>query len=288
MTGKARHPAAAQAAPDRGRVPGGDHAVEVGENEGPAGLDREGGEAGGHRDLASPARPDRGGLLRQGSCDHNFNAIVKYQTGYNLFTMRQASRRAWRIGQSKDCRVYYLHYAETMQHRAMQLMARKMAAAMALDGELSAEGLTAMADDESAAMALARSISKRSTPPTSSATGSRWLRPAGRQRARCSRSAGRHRGGADRRARPPVDRAAPPRPDDPGLPGGGRRHPAVSRDARQDVRGLRQHQRRGAGRPLLRVSNLDRDPVGRNSTRMDLHYVAQPTMREALRPLISL
>jgi hypothetical protein len=53
----------------------------------------------------------------------------------------------------------YLHYAETMQHRAMQLMARKMAAAMAVDGELSAEGLTAMADDESAAMALARSIS---------------------------------------------------------------------------------------------------------------------------------
>jgi len=73
--------------------------------------------------------------------------------------MRQASRRAWRLGQSKDCRVYYLHDAQTMQHRAMQLMARKMAAAMALDGELNVEGLTAMADDESAAMALARSIS---------------------------------------------------------------------------------------------------------------------------------
>jgi hypothetical protein len=90
---------------------------------------------------------------------HNFSSIVFYETGYNLFTLRQASRRAWRIGQSKDCRVYYLHYRDTMQHRAMQLMARKMAAAMALDGELSAEGLTAMADDESAAMALARSIS---------------------------------------------------------------------------------------------------------------------------------
>jgi hypothetical protein len=95
----------------------------------------------------------------KGKATHNFSSIVFYQTGYNLFTLRQASRRAWRIGQSKDCRVYYLHYAETMQHRAMQLMARKMAAAMALDGELSAEGLTAMADDESAAMALARSIS---------------------------------------------------------------------------------------------------------------------------------
>ena len=38
-------------------------------------------------------------------------------------------------------------------------MARKMAAMMALDGRLSVEGLAGMADDESAAMALARSIS---------------------------------------------------------------------------------------------------------------------------------
>ena len=90
---------------------------------------------------------------------HNFNAIAFYETGYNPFTMQQASRRAWRIGQAKDCRVYYLHYAGTMQQRAMALMARKMAAMMALDGKLDAEGLAAMADDSSAAMALARSIS---------------------------------------------------------------------------------------------------------------------------------
>jgi hypothetical protein len=90
---------------------------------------------------------------------HNFNAIAFYETGYNPFTMQQAARRAWRIGQSKDCRVYYLHYAATMQQRAMALMARKMAAMMALDGRLSVEGLAGMADDESAAMALARSIS---------------------------------------------------------------------------------------------------------------------------------
>ena len=90
---------------------------------------------------------------------HNFNAIGFYETGYNPFTMQQAARRAWRIGQSKDCRVYYLHYRDTMQQRAMALMARKMAAMMALDGRLSVEGLAGMADDESAAMALARSIS---------------------------------------------------------------------------------------------------------------------------------
>jgi hypothetical protein len=95
----------------------------------------------------------------KGDATHNFNSIVFYETGYNPFTMQQAARRAWRIGQSKDCRVYYLHYAGTMQQRAMALMARKMAAMMALDGRLSVEGLAGMADDESAAMALARSIS---------------------------------------------------------------------------------------------------------------------------------
>ena len=41
----------------------------------------------------------------------------------------------------------------------MELMARKYAAAVALDGHLNVEGLCAMADDQSAAMALARSIS---------------------------------------------------------------------------------------------------------------------------------
>lgn len=46
-----------------------------------------------------------------------------------------------------------------MQQRAMALMARKAAAMMALDGRLSVDGLAGMADDESAAMALARSIS---------------------------------------------------------------------------------------------------------------------------------
>jgi len=73
--------------------------------------------------------------------------------------MIQAARPAWRLGQRKDRRVYYLHYRDTMQQRAMALMARKMAAMMALDGRLSVEGPAGMADDESAAMARAGSIS---------------------------------------------------------------------------------------------------------------------------------
>jgi hypothetical protein len=88
--------------------------------------------------------------------------LIFYQTGYNLFTMRQASRRAWRIGQRKDCKVIYLYYGGTLQARAMALMGKKMEAAQALEGKFSAEGLASMAGEEgSAEMALAKSLADR-------------------------------------------------------------------------------------------------------------------------------
>ena len=92
---------------------------------------------------------------------HNYSTLVFYETGYNLFTMRQAARRAWRIGQPMDCRVYYLYYKETMQHKAMTLMSKKMAAAQALEGEFSEDGLAAMAGEDNLQMALAKNLSER-------------------------------------------------------------------------------------------------------------------------------
>lgn len=89
---------------------------------------------------------------------HNFATIVFYETGYNLFTMRQAARRAWRIGQQLDCRVYYLYYEQTMQQRAMSLMAKKMKAANQLEGKFSAEGLVAMTGEDNDQMAMAKSL----------------------------------------------------------------------------------------------------------------------------------
>jgi hypothetical protein len=90
---------------------------------------------------------------------HNFCTLIFYQTGYNLFTLRQASRRSWRIGQEKDCKVVYLYYAGTMQERAMGLMGRKLAAAEAIDGKFSSEGLAAAGEDESSlAMMLAKNL----------------------------------------------------------------------------------------------------------------------------------
>jgi len=89
----------------------------------------------------------------------NFPTIVFYETGYSVYTLRQAAARAWRLIQWMKCRVYYLAYADTMQQKAMHFIARKMAAATQLDGDLSVEGLTALDSEGSAQMALARSIS---------------------------------------------------------------------------------------------------------------------------------
>ena len=92
---------------------------------------------------------------------HNFSTLVFYETGYNLFTLRQASRRAWRIGQQQDCRVYLMYYTGTFQERAMELMGRKLSAAIALEGQLSSAGLAAMAEGEaSIEMEMARQISE--------------------------------------------------------------------------------------------------------------------------------
>ncbi len=54
-----------------------------------------------------------------------FPSIVFYQCGYSIYTLRQASRRSWRITQKEPVKVYYLTYADTMQTRAMKLIASK-------------------------------------------------------------------------------------------------------------------------------------------------------------------
>jgi hypothetical protein len=93
---------------------------------------------------------------------HNFPTICFYETGYNLFTLRQASRRSWRIGQRESCRIVYFFYESTMQERAMSLMGRKLTAAQALEGRFSSEGLVALAgEDANMEMALARSLVER-------------------------------------------------------------------------------------------------------------------------------
>lgn len=94
----------------------------------------------------------------------NFPTIMFFMTGYDCFTLSQASRRAWRIGQRKECRVLYFFYEGTMQATAMTLMGRKMAACSAVSGRFSMEGLSAMAgEDDGMEMAMAKALVDKTT-----------------------------------------------------------------------------------------------------------------------------
>lgn len=81
-----------------------------------------------------------------------FPSIIYFQTGYSTFTLRQSSRRSWRIGQKEDVHVYYMTYAGTAQATALSLMADKMQVALAVEGNLSDAGLTALAEGDASIM----------------------------------------------------------------------------------------------------------------------------------------
>lgn len=88
----------------------------------------------------------------------DFPTIIFHQTGYNLFTLRQASRRSWRIGQRHPVRVYFLNYAETLQEIAIRLMGSKLEAALSLEGKFSEEGLRSMGSGLDLSSALAKAL----------------------------------------------------------------------------------------------------------------------------------
>lgn len=88
----------------------------------------------------------------------DFTTIIFYQVGYNLFTMRQASRRSWRLSQTKDIEVYFMYYENTIQEQALSLMATKLQAAQAIEGKFSEEGLHAMSNNEDLLTQIANSV----------------------------------------------------------------------------------------------------------------------------------
>jgi len=88
----------------------------------------------------------------------DFPTIIFYQTGYSIFTLRQASRRSWRIGQDKPVRIHYLHYRGTMQERALELVGKKLSASLAIEGKLTADGLASLAAGEDMTLMLARTL----------------------------------------------------------------------------------------------------------------------------------
>ena len=81
-----------------------------------------------------------------------------HQTGYSLHTLRQASRRSWRIGQKHPVRVKFLTYKGTMQEVCLRLMGKKMLVALMMEGKFSGEGLQSLDADEDLMSAMAREL----------------------------------------------------------------------------------------------------------------------------------
>lgn len=88
----------------------------------------------------------------------DFTTIIFFQIGYNLSTMRQASRRSWRLSQTKDIQVYFFYYTGTIQEQAMALMATKLQAAQTIEGNFSEEGLKAMSNNEDMLTQIANNV----------------------------------------------------------------------------------------------------------------------------------
>ena len=88
----------------------------------------------------------------------SYPSLIFYQSGYSLHTLRQASRRSWRIGQRQAVRVFHLHYAETMQSSCLRLMAKKMLVSLAMEGKFSDGGLQSLEQDDDMLTAMAREL----------------------------------------------------------------------------------------------------------------------------------
>nr|WP_242452297.1 DEAD/DEAH box helicase [Morganella morganii] len=88
-----------------------------------------------------------------------FPTIVFMQTGFNVYTLLQAARRSWRIGQQQAVNVIFLGYAGSSQMACLDLMARKIAVAQSTAGDVPESGLDILnSDGDSVEIALAKQL----------------------------------------------------------------------------------------------------------------------------------
>jgi superfamily II DNA or RNA helicase len=88
----------------------------------------------------------------------DFPTLIFAETGYSLHTLRQASRRSWRIGQKKPVRVLFMCYDGTMQTSCLRLMGKKLLVALTMEGKFAGEGLQTIDEDDDMLSAMAREL----------------------------------------------------------------------------------------------------------------------------------
>jgi hypothetical protein len=91
----------------------------------------------------------------------DFPTIIFYESGFSLHTLRQASRRSWRIGQRRPVRVKFLCSEGTMQTSCLRLMGKKLLVALTMEGKFAGEGLQSIDEDDDMLSAMARELVER-------------------------------------------------------------------------------------------------------------------------------
>jgi len=98
-------------------------------------------------------------LVKTGLDLLDFPTICFMQSGYNVYTVQQASRRSWRIGQKQAVEVFFLGYEKTAQISCLELMAKKIAVSQSTSGEMPETGLDVLnSDGDSIEVALAKQL----------------------------------------------------------------------------------------------------------------------------------
>jgi hypothetical protein len=88
----------------------------------------------------------------------DYPSIYFYETGYSLHTLRQASRRSWRIGQKHPVRIKFFYWSETAQEKCIRLMGKKLLVALMMEGKMSGEGLEDMDDGDDMVTAMVKEL----------------------------------------------------------------------------------------------------------------------------------
>ena len=88
----------------------------------------------------------------------SFADIFFAETGYSIYTLRQASRRSWRIGQRQNVNVKFFYYTGTMQEACLRLMGKKLLVSLAMEGKFASDGLQAIGEGDDILMAMARKL----------------------------------------------------------------------------------------------------------------------------------
>ena len=98
-------------------------------------------------------------LVKTGLDLLEFPTIVFMQSGYNVYSLQQAARRSWRIGQKQSVRVIYLGYTNSSQMTCLGLMAKKIMVSQSTSGDVPESGLDVLNQDgDSVEVALARQL----------------------------------------------------------------------------------------------------------------------------------